>query len=210
MSEQQLLATMFPLKSMRRRKATLRNLGNEKHSGTKIHVIGPGTTAIANHIIRNTEVGGRDPDGGNDTITLGRSYEEECNLGDKCKYLNINVACGPRQADGTSQYLGWVEWAVTMNKESDPLPTNSNLGTQTLGDVMTKYLRNECILTGTIPIGLNQCNNHAISIKVPSTKIALKTGDTWRIWFYARTISATETATDTFKVMSSYNFKNYH
>ncbi len=187
----------------------LKFLGNEKHSGTKMHTIGPGTVIVASHDIRNTEVGDRQPAGGNDTITLGRSYEEECNIGDKCKYINVNLECGPR-ANSSGQNMGWIEWAIAMHKGTDPLPLNTNLGTSTLGDVVTKYLRNECLLTGAVPVGVNQCAFASIQIKVPSTKIELKTGDVWRLYLYARTSSATDTATDTFRVVSSFNYKNYH
>ena len=193
----------------RRRRAMLKFLGNEKHSGTKVHTIGPGTVIIANHILRNTEVGDRTPAGNNDTITLGRSLEEECNLGDKCKYLNVHIQAGPRD-DATSQNMGWIEWAIAMHKGDDVPPNNTNLGTNTLGDVVTKYLRNECILTGAIPVGVAQTNSASIRIKVPSTKIQLKLGDLWILYLYARTVSATTTATNFFRVITSYNFKNYH
>ncbi len=74
-----------------RKRAVLKFKAHEKHSGTKVHTIGPGTVATAFQIIRDTEVGDRDPSGGNDTIQLGRSFDEECNIGDSCKYVNIHI-----------------------------------------------------------------------------------------------------------------------
>ena len=184
-------------------------LSNEKHSGTKVHTIGPGTAAIPFHVLRESQVGDRNPAGNNDTIQLGRAYDEECNIGDKCKYLNVHILCGPRALTDQNN-VGWIEWAIAMHKGLDPIPTVTNIGTSTLGDIITKYLRNECILTGAVPVGLNQTGVAEIRIKVPSTKITLRAGDEWILYLYARTVSSTETATNSFRVISSFNFKNYH
>ncbi len=181
----------------------------EKHSGTKIHVIGPGTVAVANHIIRDTEVGDRTPAGNNDTITLGRSLEEECNVGDQCAYINIHLQCANRSSTN-DQNTGWIEWAVALHKGDDAPPINTNLGVSTLGDVVTKYLRQECLFTGAIPVGLNQPAVGEIKLKIPKNKQKLRVGDQWVIYFYARNITSTETATDTFLVISSFNYINHH
>jgi len=181
----------------------------EKHSGTKVHVIGPGTTIIANHLIRDTEVGDRTPAGNNDTITLGRSLEEECNIGDKCAYVNIHIQASNR-ASGSDQNIGWIEWAFACHKGDDAPPTNSNLSIHTLGDIVTKYLRNECIYTGAVPVGLNQPAVAEITLKIPKSKIQLRLGDIWKLYLFARNITSTETATDSFLVISSYNYINHH
>ncbi len=185
--------------------------GHEKHSGTKVHVIGPATVATAFMIVRDTEVGDRDPAGGNDTITLGRSFEEECNIGDVCKYVNIHLQGGPTTVSaGNIGNNGWIEWAFTCAKGSDPPPVNTNLGVSTLGDVCTKYFRNECIYTGNFPVGGAQPASQEITLKIPKTKWMLRVGDEWTLWLHARTVSSTETGTDTFKVYSSYNYINKH
>ncbi len=192
-----------------RRRAVLKFKGNEKHSGTKLHTIGPGTVVTPFHIIRDTEVGDRTPAGNNDTITLGRSLEEECNIGDSCKYVNIHIQAGPRENTG-QQNIGWIEWAFCIKKGDVANPVNTNLGTNTLGDVCTKYLRNECIYTGAVPVGIAQPAVAEITLKIPKNKVQLKLGDQWILFLIARTISATETATDTFRALTSFNYKNYH
>ncbi len=180
----------------------------EKHSGTKIHVIGPGTVIIPNHLMRDTEQGARDPAGAIDTITLGRSNDSECNQGDAVRFINIQIQAGPKTE--TFNSFGWIEWAFVLTKNSDPTPTNANIGTQTLGDICTKYFRNNCLYTGNIPIGLRHTNSASISLKIPKDRQQLKTGDEWQLYLYARNVSATETGTNTFKVVSSFNYINHH
>ncbi len=185
---------------------------HEKHSDTKIHVIGPGTVATPFHIMRDTEVGARDPAGGNDTIQLGRGFGEECNIGDTCKYINIIVQAGPRNVNDpiNAQDFGWIEWGFCIIKNSDPAPLNTNIGTFTLGDILTKYFRNDCIYTGAIPIGALQCAVQTITLKIPKSKVTLRVGDEWTFFLRARTISSVETATNSFKVLTSCNYINYH
>jgi len=180
----------------------------EKHSDTKVHTIGPGTVAVAFQILRDSEVGDRDPAGGNDTITLGRGYGEECNVGDICRYINVHIQGGPRLDDVTS--TGWIEWGVVIKKGLDPEPTNTNLGTQTLGDSLTKYFRNECLFTGNIPIGIRNANSQEIRIKLPKAREQLRAGDQVVLYLYGRTVSATETGTGNFRVITSFNFINHH
>ncbi len=192
-----------------RHRRQLQGLGFEKHSGTKVHTIGPGTVVIANHIIRDTEVGDRTPAGNNDTITLGRSLSEECNVGDKCKFVNIHIQTGPRTITADTN-VGWMEWAFCCHKGDDAPPVNTNLGTQTLGDVCTKYLRQECVYTGAIPIGKEQTAVAEISLKIPKNKVRLTVGDLWILYLFGRTVSATESGTNNFRVITSFNYKNYH
>ncbi len=193
----------------RKRRRTLLGKAFEKHSGTKVHVIGPGTVIMPKHTMRDTEVGDRDPAGGNDTITLGRSYEEECNVGDSVKYITIHLECVPRVINDLIA-IGHIEWAFVIHKNSDLPPDNTNIGISTLGDICTKYFRNECIMTGNVPINASAGTSQEIPLKIPKGKVNIRTGDVWNLYLYARTASATETATNTFKVLSSFNYKNYH
>ncbi len=193
----------------RRKLRTLRQKANEKHSGTKVHVIGPATVATPFHIMRDSQTGDRDPAGANDTIQLGRSLEQECNIGDIVKYINIHIQVGPRTVNNLES-SGWIEWAFTLAKGLDPVPTNAEITTSTLGDIMTKYMRNECIMTGNVPVSANACSSQEIQLKIPKNKIMLRIGDEWTLWLRARTVSSTETSTASFKVLTSFNYKNYH
>lgn len=192
----------------RRKRRKLAGKAYEKHSDTLISVVGPGTVVIPSLLIRDSEVGDRSPDGNTDTIQLGRGNNEECNVGDVCKYINIHMQVGPRATQTVSE--GWIEWAFCIMKGSDPEPTKTNLGTNTLGDVMTKYLRNNCIFTGAIPVGTAQTAVAEISLKIPENRQRLVQGDLWRLFFLPRTVDATDTGTATFMVISSFNYKNYH
>ncbi len=192
-----------------RKRRQLKGKAYEKHSDTLISVIGPGTTTSTRMIVRDTEQGARTPAGNTDTIQLGRGNNEECNQGDICKFINLTLQAGPRDtADATA--IGWIEWAFYLGKEVDPKPTIANKGTNTLGDIVTKYMRNQCLMTGAMPIGQAQCAVTLISLKIPDKWQRLTTGDQWNFVYWARTISSTETATDTFKVIASFNYKNYH
>jgi len=195
-----------------RRGMGLKFKAHEKHSDTKIHTIGPGTVVTPEHIMRDTQVGARDPDGANDTIQLGRSYAEECNIGDACKYINIIIQAGPKLVSDPvlATSLGWIEWAFCCHKTTDASPTNTNVGISTLGDICTKYFREECVYTGAMPIGNLQCNVQTIMIKIPKKKVVLRAGDQWVLYIRARTVSSTETGTATFKVITSCNYINYH
>lgn len=192
---------------MRRFKARMPK-SKEKHSGTKVHLIGPGTVLVANHILRDTEVGARDPAGGNDTIQLGRSYEAECNVGDVCRYINVMLQCGPTVNANTS--AGWIEYAFVTKREADADPVNTNLGTQTLQNVCTTYFRNECFHTGAVPIGQAQCATANILLKIPKAKQVLRAGEQIVLYLYARTPNSVETATQTFKVYSTFIYSNHH
>jgi len=184
---------------------------HEKHADTLVSVIGPGTVAVTEHIMRDTEVGLRDPAGQNDTIQLGRGFAEECNIGDVCKYINIHIQAGPRAATSpNAQMGGWIEWGFVCHKGSDAQPTKANIGTLTLGNILTNYFREECIYTGAVPVGINQPATAEITLKIPKKKQMLRVGDEWTLFYIARTTSSTETESDTFKVFTSCNYINYH
>ncbi len=192
----------------RRKKRQTLGMASEQHAGSKIHIIGPGTILVANHVIRDSEVGPRDPAGGNDTIQLGRSFDNECNIGDICKYVNLFIQVGPRAHADAS--IGWVEWAFVKKLNQDAIPTNVNLGTQTLGTVCTRYFRNECIFTGAVPVGRAQPNIHNVTIKIPKQFQKLHVGEEFVIFLFARTVINVTTATDTFNVITSFIYRNYH
>ncbi len=194
-----------------RKRGILRTKSHEKHSDTLVSTIGPGTATVTKLVVRETEQGDRDPTGATDTIQLGRGNNEECNQGDTCKYVNLHMQAGPRVVgEGNAINNGWLEWAFVCKKASDPEPTTTNTGTNTLGDVCTKYFRNECIYTGNFPIGGQQPNSAEVTIKIPKTKATLRTGDEWALYYIIRTVSATETATNSFRVITSFNYINYH
>ncbi len=192
----------------RRKRRQLMGKAYEKHSDTLISIIGPGTATVSELLVRDSEVGARQPSGATDTIQLGRGNNEECNTGDICKFVNLQVMVAPRSA--TTANIGWLEWAFCIVKNVDPSPLVTNKGTNTLGDICTKYLRNQCIFTGAIPVGNAQPAVAVISLKIPKSRQRLVQGDEWKLFFWSRTTSSTETSTDMHKVITSFNYKNYH
>ncbi len=193
----------------RRKQRQLLTKSFEKHSDTKVHIIGPGTVGVPFEIIRDTEQGARSEDGNTDTIQLGRGNNEECNQGDLCKFINVIIQVAPR-GSAAAQKVGWVEWAICLMKESDLDPTKTNLGTNTLGDVCTKYLRNQCLMSGVIPVGQYSSAVQNIALKIPKAWVTLKTGDVWKVFLNGRTSDATATGTDNWMVLTSFLYKNYH
>ncbi len=185
---------------------------SEQHSGTKIHTIGPGTVITAEHLVRDSQVGARDPTGANDTIQQGRGFEEECNIGDLCKFINLFIQVSPRliQDPISIGKTGWLEWAFCCIKNDTAPPVNTNLGTQTLGNICTTYLRHDCVYTGAIPVGALQPAVANIHLKIPRAKIKLTVGDEWMLFLHFRTASATETGTADVRVITSFIYRNYH
>ncbi len=121
------------------------------------------------------------------------------------------MQAGPRLVgESNTANNGWIEWAFVIQKNSDPVPVNTNIGTQTLGDICTKYFRNQCIYTGNMPVGGAQPNSQEIDLKIPKSMMVLHTGDEWVFYFHPRTVSTTETGTSTFRVVTSFNYINYH
>ncbi len=197
---------------MRRRFRSKQFLAHEKHADTLISVIGPGTAVIPSHKMRDTESGLRDPDGAASNIQANRTFGEECNIGDSCKYINIHIQASPRTATQTNQSanMGWIEWGFVCHKGVDPAPTKTNIGTMTLGNILTNYFREECIFTGSLPVGSASPALSEITLKIPPKKQVLRAGDEWTLFFLPRTASSTETATDSFKVITSCNYINKH
>ncbi len=191
-----------------KKRSFLKSKTSEQHSHTAIDLIGPATTPVTRITIRDTQVGARDPAGSNDTIQLGRSFAEECNLGDVCKYLNVFIAVAPRIA--TTQGIGWLEYAVVTKRMNDTDITNANLGTNTLGDVCTKYFRNECFWTGFIPVGIDNPSGVNLHLKVPPKKQKLLSGEEIVLYLHFRTQHGTETGTANVRVVSSFIYRNYH
>jgi len=181
----------------------------ETHADTKVHNIGPGNVSFPNHIIRDTEVGARSTAGGDTTIQVGRGLGEECNVGDLCKYVNLFIQVGPRTPT-TSVNTGWIEWAFVCKREGDIDPVVTNIGVLTLGTICKNYFRNECVMTGFIPVAEQISNGQNIIIKIPKSKVRLTVGDQYILYLYGRTVSSTESGTANFRVITSFMYKNYH
>jgi len=178
-----------------------------KHSSTLLATIGPATSPITRLSLVQTTVGARDEDGSSTTITSSRSTEQNCFAGDIVKYINIHIQTSP--TDQTSTRQGWLEYAVIQKKEDVLDPVNTNLGTQTLGDICTQYLRDQCLWTGFIPIGTTMPNGAELKIKIPPKFCRLTRGDEFVLYVAFRSNNSADVTTNANRVILSYNFKSY-
>ncbi len=181
-----------------------------KHSSALVGNQGQGG-AIFDHIIFDTTVGIRNVSGASQTIKDTATTENECNVGDIIKYVNICLQCSPRGANPTNDNdnAGWLEWAVIYSKERTTNITSANLGVATMGVVCSHSLREDCLMTGCFPIGTKQAMAQDLHIKIPQRMCRLKIGSILRILCHIRTSSSTDVRTDSHRLMVSSHFKCY-
>ncbi len=194
---------------MRRfRKARLtKNKQKLAHAHSLVVTHGPGSVPTK-FILTETQGGARSLSGAGSAVQSSRDTEETCQVGDLIKYLNIFIQTSSKNA-ALNVNMGWLEWAVVCKREADADIPITQLGVSTLGVVANQMYRNECILTGNFPLGLDVPNSVPIIVKLPKTKQYLTLGDTYVLFVYYRTSSSTETATDSVKSVLSTIFNSY-
>lgn len=200
----------MPFLRRRRIRRQTRNKGATPHSGTLISgSIGPGSAPVHQRICE-TEGGARTSTGTAQSIQSFRSTDETCNVGDLIKFINVFFECGPRLSDGAHRQQGWLEWVVLCGKESDTTIPIGQLGTTTLGVVANRMFPGQVLLSGFLPVGVNQPNFQEIKLKVPRKFQYLTLGDKIDVVYYFRTSNSVETGTDNTKVIMSYMYKSYN
>jgi len=194
----------------RRRRIKRATLGKEsvKKSGTLItSPIGP-ASPISQLILIDTPV--RSTTGSEIAIREGQDTGSSANVGNVIKYVNIHIQSGARDAvepeDDTS---GWLEWGIVKYKEIFTLPPNTNLGTNTLGDTLTKQYRGDCLLTGNVPVGGDTPNNAEIMLKLPKNFCKMQLGSQLVMYWHFRSVNNASTAIDLNMTVVSYNYKLY-
>ncbi len=176
-----------------------------KHSGTIIANVGAGSVP-QKLIILKTSGGPRSTSGAPQTIQSSSSTDDDCRTGDEVDYTNLHLQAGPRQDIGTgSDRIGWLEWAFVCVRENETEVPTTRIGVQTLGDICTNMYRGECIYTGVVPVGSTQPTVSEIKLKIPKFKRKIKLGDEWRFMTAFRSVLSTSTATDTVRLIKSYN-----
>ncbi len=191
----------------RRRRITLNKHGVKK-AHTVVATIG-GATVPASFIVLNPDSGARTVDGAAQNIKDNANTSETCFVGDIVKYINLHIQVGPRTGPSGNDTIGWLEWAFVCVKQTETAVPITQLGVLTLGTVCTNMFRNECIMSGFIPIGFQQANGQSISLKIPTTKSTVKIGDEWRFITYFRDMQAASTSTTAVRLIKSYNYKTY-
>ncbi len=180
-----------------------------KKSGTLIAgSIGPSSAITAFTLITTTV--GRPGDGSTAIIREDQNTDSICNVGDIVKYINVHIQCGARDSiapeDDTS---GWLEWGIIKYKESIISPVNTLLGTQTLGDVLTKQFRGDCLMTGNFPVGGDIPNAIEIVLKVPKANCKQQLGSKILMYCHYVSVNNASTAVDLASLRLSFNYKLY-
>ncbi len=182
-----------------------------KHGSTLLDNTGPGVGSFFAHVIWRTEVGGRVAAGQPKDIKVNASTDEECNVGDIIKYVNICIQAAPRGADSTNikEDTGWLEWAIFWQSQSATVMTVANIGTDTLGVLNGRTYREDAIMSGCFPVGSRQSMSQDLHIKIPKRMCKLRMGNTLKIMCYMRGSSSTDTRTDSVRLLVSSQFKSY-
>ena len=184
-----------------------------KKSSTVLANIGSGTTAVQSLTIIRTGSAPRDGSGGNIVIKNFEDNDNQCEIGDIVKYVNICLQAGPRWITGdvpTAEDNGWIEYALIKYREGTIVPAVTNLGTKTLADICTKAFRGDCIFSGCAPIGAQQPMSLDMKIKLPKVMTKIQRGSLLVFYFWFRSVSSTDTRTDSHRVIASCLYKNYN
>ncbi len=195
---------------VRRRRIRRQTMGRTavKHSHTFVGIIGNGSL-VGTDTIYQTGAGDRSLDGSEKAIQSDSTTGAKCAVGDLIKYVTIHLQGAVTQAGEGAFTQGWIEWAVVFRNEVFiPIPT-TNLGIQTLGDIATQMFRGDCLMTGCFPTSLNLPNCQDILVKIPDKARVLKLGTNLDIYTIFRDANTTDVATNTVKLINSYNFKVY-
>jgi len=196
---------------MRGRRSTIKNKISIKHGSTLVANVGPGDGSFFRHLIFNTDVGQRSTDGAPQTIKNAAKTDEQCNVGDEIRYVNICIQCSPRGADSTNikDDCGWLEWGLIWQQEEGSAMAVTNIGTDNLGVLLGRFARQNAIMSGCFPIGSRQSMSADLHIKIPKRMGNLRIGTSCRLYCYARGSSSTDTRTDSFRLLVSSQFKSY-
>lgn len=192
----------------RRRRSNLKGKRGIKKANTLVSSTG-GASVPAIFIVLNPDSGARSIDGAEQQIKDNADTAESCFVGDTVKYINLFLQASPRIFSDQGNAQGWLEWAFVCVKQTETVPPITQLGVLTLGNVCANMYRNECIMTGAIPIGLNQPNVANITLKIPPAKQKAVLGDEWRFITYFRDVLTTSTSTNAIRLIKSYMYKTY-
>ena len=130
-------------------------------------------------------------------------------MGDIIKYVHLVIQAANRDIGVESADTGWIEWAVTFEKESATSIPSTNTGLVTLGNIAMNMFRGDCLLTGQIPIGSIQPITQEIMIKIPKNKVKLQLGSSLVFHTFFRSTDSTDTRTDNIRLVKSTFYKLY-
>jgi len=143
------------------------------------------------------------------TIRDDQNTGSQANVGDIIKYVHLVIQAGNRDINVESEDTGWLEWAVTFEKESATSIPSTNTGLVTLGNIAMNMFRGDCLLTGQIPIGSIQPITQEIMIKIPKNKVKLQLGSSLQFHTFFRSVDSTDMRTDNIRLVKSTFYKLY-
>ncbi len=182
-----------------------------KHSTTLVSTIGNGSNAGAFELITTT-AGDRSLDGEPKVIQTEASTGNKVMVGDVVKYVNVILQAAVTEEGQTAQNdtQGWLEWAITWRNEVTVNIPSTNLGTRTLGDIVTSMFRGDCLMTGEFPVSVNLPNVQRVMLKLPKKSIKFKLGCELILHTHFRSSNVTDLNTDTVRLIQSEIFKAYN
>ncbi len=188
-----------------------RTLGKDpiKKSVTKVDTIGNGSNVNGFTLMSSAST--RSADGSLTTVRDSQTTGLSANIGDILKYVNICIEAASRNEmeQGEENDNGWLEWGVVYQQETSGFPGATNLGVQTLGDILVKTFRGNCLLTGCIPVGKAQPITQDIKIKIPQKYCKVQQSSILQLFYYFRSVNSTDLRTDSTKVVLSAIYKLY-
>jgi len=195
-----------------RHKIKRRTMGKDpiKKSTTIVNVLGQGSAAPAK--LQIIVVPPRSGSGATTVIRDSQDNDNQANVGDIVKYVNICIQIGPREEQGAQtdvQNNGWLEYAVVFQREREQDMGVAQLGLHTLADVASKQYRGDCIFTGCIPVGAQQANSLDLRIKIPGNKVKLQLGSNLNLYCHMRTTDSADLRSDSHKLLMSALYKLY-
>ncbi len=177
-----------------------------KKSQTLVDNTGQGEAPSALQIIN---VPARDTGGSSQTIRDTQNTNNVANVGDIIKYVHLVIQVANRDTNVEPGDTGWLEWAVTFEKETGTAIPAGNTGTLTLGVIAQRMFRGDCLMTGQIPVGSIQPIVQEIMIKVPKNKCKLQLGSTFQFHTFFRSSDSTDVRTDNVRLIKSCFYKLY-
>ncbi len=183
-----------------------------KHGSSLIDNTGSGVGSLFVHTVAVTDVGPRLGSGAPQDLDVKQRTDEICMVGGQIKYFNLCVECSPRGTEPTNllDNSGWLEWGlIWQDQETQDLNT-TNIGIESLGVLLNRMYRQDCIYTGCMPIGARQSMAMDMHIKVPQRMQRMRMGSLFKLFCYFRSSSSTDTRTDSHRILASSMFKTYN
>ncbi len=187
-----------------------------KKSGTLVNNIGQGSASAQAHVIIDTNVGQRNDTGSTRNILQEQNTDAICNLGNIIKYVNLCIQIAPRMegedppnVDIIPEDNGWLEYGIVKYKETFITPSSTNLGTNTLGDILTKSFRGDVLWTGCVPVGAIQGIAVDLKLKMPKIFQKLQLGSSLVLYCHFRSVRTTDLRSDSHRLVTSFHYKCY-